>query len=92
MKVKKHEILEIKHSEDETEEVGIKISIEKLIWLQHEQQQYTHIRKMVKKNPKKLKMLYRIRPDDVLVKIVRSNNHRFEAIMVPRQNNEIYFT
>ena len=28
-------------------------------------------------------MLYRIRPDDVLVKIVRSDNHRFEAIMVP---------
>ena len=37
-------------------------------------------------------MLYRIRPDDVLVKIVRSDNHRFEAIMVPDKNNEIYFT
>ena len=84
-----HEILEIKHSEDETEEVGIKISIEKLVWLQYEQQQYMHIRKMVKKNPEKLKMLYRIRPDDVLVKIVRSDNHRFEAIMVP---DKIYFT
>ena len=65
-----HEILEIKHSEDETKEVRINISIEKLIRLQYEQQQYTHIRKMVKKNPEKLKMLYKIRPDDVLVKIL----------------------
>ena len=31
----------------------------------------------------KLKMLYKIRPDHVLVKIVRSDNHKFEAIMVP---------
>ena len=28
-------------------------------------------------------MLYKIRPDDVLVKIVRSDNQRYEAIMVP---------
>ena len=70
-----HEVLEIKHSKDETEEVEIKISIEKLIQLQYEQQQYARIRKMVKKNPEKLKMLYRIRPDDVLVKIIRSDNH-----------------
>ena len=78
-----NEVLEIKHSEDEIKEVGIEISIEKLIRLQNEQQQYTHIQKMIKKNPKKLKMLYKVRPDDVLVKIVRSDNHKFEAIMVP---------
>ena len=80
---KENEILEIKHSEDEIEEVGIEISTEKLVRLQNEQQQYTHIRKMIKKNPEKLKMLYKVRPDDVLVKIVRSDNHKFEAIMVP---------
>ena len=74
---------EIKHSEDETEDVGIEISTEKLVRLQNEQQQYAHIRKMIEKNPKKLKMLYKVRPDHVLVKIVRSDNHKFEAIMVP---------
>ena len=81
-KGEEHEILEITHSEDETEEAEIKISIEKLVRLQYEQQQYMHIRKMVKKNPEKLQMLYRIRSDDMLVKIVRSDNHKFEAIMV----------
>ena len=40
---KENEILEIKHSEDEIEEVGIEISTEKLVRLQNEQQQYTHI-------------------------------------------------
>ena len=79
----KNEILEIKHFKDETEEVGIEISTEKLIQLQNEQQQYTHIQKMIEKSPKKLKMLYKVRPDHVLVKIVRSNNRKFEAIMVP---------
>ena len=78
-----NEILEIKHSEDETKEVGIEMSTEKLVRLQNEQQQYTHIRKMIEKNPKKLTMLYKVRPDHVLVKIVRSDNHKFEAIMVP---------
>ena len=38
-----NEVFEIKHSEDEIEEVGIEISIEKLVWSQNEQQQYTHI-------------------------------------------------
>ena len=28
-------------------------------------------------------MLYKIRPDHMLVKIVQSDNHKFEAIMVP---------
>ena len=78
-----NEILEIKHSEDETKEVGIEISTEKLVRLQNEQQQYAHIRKMIEKNHEKLKMLYKVRPDHVLVKIVRSDNHKFEAIMVP---------
>ena len=40
---KENEILEIKHSEDEIEEVGIEISTEKFVRLQNEQQQYTHI-------------------------------------------------
>ena len=78
-----NEILEIKHSEDKTEEVGIEISTEKLVRLQNEQQKYTHIQKLIEKHPKKLKMLYKIRPDHVLVKIVRSDNHKFKAIMVP---------
>ena len=38
-----NEILEIKHSEDKTEEVGMEISTEKLIQLQNKQQKYTHI-------------------------------------------------
>ena len=37
-----NEILEIKHTEDETEEIGIEISTEKLVQLQNEQQ-YMHI-------------------------------------------------
>ena len=42
-KLEENEILEIKHSEDEIEEVGIEISTEKLVRLLNEQQQYTHI-------------------------------------------------
>ena len=80
-----NEILKIRHSEEKKEEVGVEISIstEKLVRLQNEQQKYMHIQKMIEKHPKKLRMLYKIRPDHVLVKIVRSDNHKFEAILVP---------
>ena len=42
-----------------------------------------HIQKMIKKHPEKPRMLYKIRSDNVLAKIVRSDNNKFKAIMVP---------
>ena len=44
-----------------------------------------------KEKPRKLKMLYKIRPDDVLVKIVRSDNQRYEAIMVPDKITNTFY-
>ena len=40
---------------------------------------------MIKKYPNKLGMLYKVREDDILIKIVRTNNQKFEAIMVPEK-------
>ena len=44
-----------------------------------------HICKMIEKHPNKLGMLYKVREDDVLVKIVRTNNQKSEAVMVPEK-------
>ena len=40
---------------------------------------------MIEKHPNKLGMLHKVREDDVLIKIVRTNNQKSEAVMVPEK-------
>ena len=90
---KEYEILEITHSGevDEPESVQMKVNTKELVNMQTEQQKYMHIHKMIEKHPNKLGMLYKVREDDVLVKIVRTNNQKSEAVMVPEKMKNTYY-
>ena len=82
-----YEVLEITHSgdADEPESVQLKVTTKELVDMQRKQQKYMHIHKMMEKHPNKLGMLYKVREDNVLVKIVRTNNQMSEAVMVPKK-------
>ena len=82
-----YKILEITHSgnADEPKSVQLEVTTKELVNMQRKQQKYVHIHKMVDKHPNKLGILYKVREDDVLVKIVRTNNQKSEAFMVPEK-------
>ena len=82
-----YEVLEITHSgdADKPESVQLKVTTKELVIMQRKQQKYMHICKMIEKHINKLGMLNKVREDDVLVNIVRTNrsNQKSEAVMVP---------
>ena len=82
-----YEVLEITHSgdADEPESVQLKVTTKELVDMKRKQQKYIHICKMIEQHPNKLGMLYKVREDDVLVKIVRTINQKSEVVMVPEE-------